>query len=166
MRFHLMTLELMSCLCDCFQYLLLGGIDGYGSLRLVPIAEQMARHRTPFPFILAETFTWLGEHAQDSSSVLGLMGSPLLLQLWAFEKLQVMDPPSDHLRFDYRSRVYVQRSRHLTGKTIEDWTAIFQDLTSEGVRWTCPWWYIERVKVSLYMLYVPLCGLTMAVGLS
>ncbi|KDP34433.1 hypothetical protein JCGZ_12793 [Jatropha curcas] len=88
------------------------------------------------------------------------------VQLWAFEKLQVMDPPSDHLRFDYRSRVYVQRSRHLTGKTIEDWTAIFQDLTSEGVRWTCPWWYIERVKVSLYMLYVPLCGLTMAVGLS
>ncbi|KDP29606.1 hypothetical protein JCGZ_19133 [Jatropha curcas] len=100
------------------QYLLLSGIDGCGSLRLVPIVKQMARRCMPLPFILAETFTWLGEHARDSSSVLGSMGSPLLLQ----------------------------------------------DLTSEGVRWTCPLWYIERVTVSSFVLYVPLCGLTTAVA--
>ncbi|KDP24776.1 hypothetical protein JCGZ_25432 [Jatropha curcas] len=54
-----------------------------------------------------------------------------LAQLWAFEKLQVIDPPSDHLMFDYRPRVYVRHRRHLTGETVEDWTTIFQDFTSE-----------------------------------
>ncbi|KDP27414.1 hypothetical protein JCGZ_20242 [Jatropha curcas] len=38
------------------------------------------------------------------------------------------------------------------------------DLTSEGARWTCPWWYIERVTISSYMLCVPLCGLSMALA--
>ncbi|KDP23037.1 hypothetical protein JCGZ_01651 [Jatropha curcas] len=75
-----------------------------------------------------------------------------------------MAPPPDHLMFDYRPRVYVRHQHHLTGEILEDWTAIFQDLTSEGVRWTCPWWYIERVTVSSYMLYVPLCGLSMALA--
>ncbi|KDP23175.1 hypothetical protein JCGZ_00086 [Jatropha curcas] len=64
------------CFCLLSQYLLLSGINGYGSLRLMPIVEQMARQCTHFSFILAETFTWLGEHARDSSSV---MRSPLLL---------------------------------------------------------------------------------------
>ncbi|KDP20557.1 hypothetical protein JCGZ_04201 [Jatropha curcas] len=68
------------CFCILSQYLLLSGIDGYCSLRLMPIVEQMARRRMPFPFILAETFIWLGEHAQDLSSVLSLMRSLLLLQ--------------------------------------------------------------------------------------
>ncbi|KDP25166.1 hypothetical protein JCGZ_24184 [Jatropha curcas] len=65
--------------CMPSQYLLLSGIDCYGSLRLMPIVEQMVRHRTAFPLIMAETFTWLGEHAWDPNSVLGLMGSLLLL---------------------------------------------------------------------------------------
>ncbi|KDP24831.1 hypothetical protein JCGZ_25315 [Jatropha curcas] len=62
------------------KYLLLSGIDSYGILRLVPIVEKMAKRHTPFPFILTKTFTWLGENARDSSSVLGPMGRPLLLQ--------------------------------------------------------------------------------------
>ncbi|KDP40445.1 hypothetical protein JCGZ_03860 [Jatropha curcas] len=90
--------------CIHSQYLLLNGINGYGSLRLVPIVEQMARHCMPFSLILAETFIWPEEHARNPSSVLGLMGSPHLLL------------------------------------------------------------YIERVTVSLYMLYVPLWGLTMSVA--
>ncbi|KDP27446.1 hypothetical protein JCGZ_19807 [Jatropha curcas] len=151
------------CFCILSQYLLLSGIDGYGSLRLVRIVEQMARHYTLFSLILPKTFIWLEEHAGDSSSVLGLMGSPLLLQLWAFEKLQMMDSQSDHLMFDYKPRVYIRCHYHLTDDTVEDWTAIFQNLTFKGVRWTCPWWYTEGVTVFSYMLYVPLCGLTMAV---
>ncbi|KDP40998.1 hypothetical protein JCGZ_03794 [Jatropha curcas] len=129
---------LLVCFCIISQYLLFSDIDGYGSLKLVLIIEQMARQRTCSPLILAETFTWLGEHAWDSSSVLGPIGSLLLLQLWALEKLQVMAPPSNHLIFDFRPRVYVRCQRHLIGKTLEDWTAIFQDLTFEGVRWNCP----------------------------
>ncbi|KDP45110.1 hypothetical protein JCGZ_19985 [Jatropha curcas] len=116
------------------QYLPLSGIDGYCNLRLVPIVEQMARRRTPFPLILAETFSWLGEHDWDPNSVLGPMRSPLLLQC------------------------------RLIDETVEDCAAIFQGLTSEGVRWTCPWWYMERVTVSSYMLCVPLYGLTMVVA--
>ncbi|KDP23021.1 hypothetical protein JCGZ_01684 [Jatropha curcas] len=54
------------CFCIISQYLLLNGIDDYGSLRLVPIVEHMARRRTPFPLILAKTFIWLGDHAQPS----------------------------------------------------------------------------------------------------
>ncbi|KDP35976.1 hypothetical protein JCGZ_10535 [Jatropha curcas] len=71
------------CFCILSQYLLLNGIDGYGSLRLMPIVEQMARCRTPFPLILAKTFIWLGEHAWDHSLVLGPMGSLLLLQAYS-----------------------------------------------------------------------------------
>ncbi|KDP34440.1 hypothetical protein JCGZ_11911 [Jatropha curcas] len=70
----------------------------------------------------------------------------------------------DHLMFDYRPRVYIRSQRRLIGETMEDWTVIFQDLTSEGVRWTGPWWYIERVTVSSYILCVPLCGLFMALA--
>ncbi|KDP41059.1 hypothetical protein JCGZ_03165 [Jatropha curcas] len=124
----------------------------------------MARRYTPFPLILVETFSWLGEHAQDPSSVLGPMGSPHLLQLWAFEKLQVMAPPSDHLMFDYRPRVYVYCQYRLIGETVEEWTAIFQDVTFEGVRWTCPWWYVEQVTISSYMHSVPRCGLSIALA--
>ncbi|KDP33119.1 hypothetical protein JCGZ_13566 [Jatropha curcas] len=64
------------CFCLLSQYLLLSEI---ADLRLVPIVEQTARRRTPFPFILAKTLTWLGDHARDSDSVPGLMGSLLLL---------------------------------------------------------------------------------------
>ncbi|KDP35486.1 hypothetical protein JCGZ_10933 [Jatropha curcas] len=39
------------CFCLLSHYLLLSGIDGYDSLRLVPIVEQMARRRTPFSLI-------------------------------------------------------------------------------------------------------------------
>ncbi|KDP34270.1 hypothetical protein JCGZ_12839 [Jatropha curcas] len=77
---------------------------------------------------------------------------------------EVMDPSLDHIMFDYRPQVYVRRHRHFTGETVEDWTAIFQDLNSEEVRWTCPWWFIERVTVSSYMLCAPLCGLNKAVA--
>ncbi|KDP43653.1 hypothetical protein JCGZ_22967 [Jatropha curcas] len=83
------------------------------------------------------------ENGQDPSSVLGLMGSQLLLQLWDFEKLQVMAPPLDHLMFDYRPQFYIHRQCHLIGETVEDWTTILRDLTFKGVRWTCPWWYIN-----------------------
>ncbi|KDP27478.1 hypothetical protein JCGZ_20013 [Jatropha curcas] len=83
---HAMSMDRTSPLWPslvCFfllsQYLPLSGIDDYGSLRLVPIIEQMARRHMPFPLILAETFTWLGEHTRDSSSMLGPMGSLLLL---------------------------------------------------------------------------------------
>ncbi|KDP21560.1 hypothetical protein JCGZ_03668 [Jatropha curcas] len=99
------------CFCILSQYLLLSGINDYCSLRLVPIVGQMARRRMPFPLILVETFIWLGDQARDPSLILGPMGSLLHLQSWAFEKLQVMDPPSDRLMFDYRPRVYVQRHR-------------------------------------------------------
>ncbi|KDP27389.1 hypothetical protein JCGZ_20213 [Jatropha curcas] len=51
------------CFCTLSQYLLLSDIDGISSLQLVPIVEQMTRRCTPFPLILAETFTWLGHHA-------------------------------------------------------------------------------------------------------
>ncbi|KDP23168.1 hypothetical protein JCGZ_00079 [Jatropha curcas] len=66
-----------------YQYLLLSGINSYGSLTLVHIVKQMARRHTPFPLVLAGTFTWLGEHARDSSSVLGsyLRGSQMNLPL-------------------------------------------------------------------------------------
>ncbi|KDP34742.1 hypothetical protein JCGZ_11268 [Jatropha curcas] len=103
-----------------------------------------------------QTFTLLGKHAWYPSSMLRPMGSPFLLQ--------VMAPPPDHLMFDCRPRVYVYRQHRLIGETVEDWTSIFQDLTSKGVRWTCPWWYIERVTVSFYMLCVPLYGLSMALA--
>ncbi|KDP21979.1 hypothetical protein JCGZ_03182 [Jatropha curcas] len=86
------------------------------------------------------------------------------ISLWAFKKIQVMNPPSDHLMSDYKSRVYVLCYRRLTGNTVENWTAIFQDLTTDGFRLTCPWWYIERVTVSFYLLCMPLCRLTMAVA--
>ncbi|KDP24685.1 hypothetical protein JCGZ_26506 [Jatropha curcas] len=111
------------CFCILSQYLLLRGITAMAAF--------------------AETFIWLGDHAWDSSSVLGPMWSLLLPLLWAFEKLQVIDPPSDHLMFDYRPRVYFRSHCRLTRDTVNEWTTIFQDLTAEGVRWTCPWWYIE-----------------------
>ncbi|KDP35466.1 hypothetical protein JCGZ_10859 [Jatropha curcas] len=44
------------CFYILSQYLLLNGIDGYGSLWVVPIVEQMATRCMPFPLILAETF--------------------------------------------------------------------------------------------------------------
>ncbi|KDP30073.1 hypothetical protein JCGZ_18621 [Jatropha curcas] len=66
--------------CILSQYLLLSGIDDYDSFRLLSIVEQMARHRMQLPLILAETFTWLGEHARDYSSIFYPMGSPFLLQ--------------------------------------------------------------------------------------
>ncbi|KDP47180.1 hypothetical protein JCGZ_25689 [Jatropha curcas] len=43
--------------CILSRCLLLSGIDGYGSLRLLPIVQQMARQCMPFPLTLAETFT-------------------------------------------------------------------------------------------------------------
>ncbi|KDP39757.1 hypothetical protein JCGZ_02777 [Jatropha curcas] len=106
------------CFCLLSQYLLLSGIDGYGSFRL------------------------------DSSSVLGLMGSPLLLQLWAFEKLQTMSLCPSSMSFDWRDcgrlDYYVSES-HLRGNQMA-------------------WWYIERVTISSYMLCVPLCGLSIVLA--
>ncbi|KDP36660.1 hypothetical protein JCGZ_07878 [Jatropha curcas] len=83
------------CFYILSQYLLLNGIDGYGSLQLVSIVKQMARRHTPLPLILAEMLTWLRDHARDSSSVLSPMGSPLLLQ--ALDRHQAV---SDYTRFE------------------------------------------------------------------
>ncbi|KDP46991.1 hypothetical protein JCGZ_02427 [Jatropha curcas] len=52
------------------------------------------------------------------------------ISLWAFEKLQVMAPPADHLMFDYRPQVYVPHLRRLIDETVEDWTANYRILPS------------------------------------
>ncbi|KDP20207.1 hypothetical protein JCGZ_10645 [Jatropha curcas] len=96
------------CFCILSQYLLLSGIDGYGSLRFVPIVEQTARRRTLFSLILVETFTWLGEHDWDSSSVLDPMGSPLLMQILPLRESDGLAPGVAY----YPSRVTRQYGRY------------------------------------------------------
>ncbi|KDP43307.1 hypothetical protein JCGZ_24228 [Jatropha curcas] len=79
--------------CILSQYLLLSVINGYGSLQLVTRVKQMARRRMLFLLILVETLTWLGDSARDSSSVLGLMGSSLLLQRVIVSSYMLCVPP-------------------------------------------------------------------------
>ncbi|KAI8563783.1 hypothetical protein RHMOL_Rhmol03G0135700 [Rhododendron molle] len=77
------------CLCLLATFLLLQP-DGQASSLLVSVAAQIDDHKDVSPMVLAETLMGLDAMYDGQTNVFG--GSPLFLQLWLCDKLNLLEP--------------------------------------------------------------------------
>jgi len=127
-----------------------------GDIRLLSVAYDMAYHGcTPHMLIMGETMGWVYDiSVGERPFSIHRRGCPILLQIWAYEKLCVLPPVLDEHCAQYGPRHLRSRfSRQLV------------DTDNILIRWTCPWWRITAVTVSsLNRGYVLYCSLDHAMA--
>ena len=103
---------------------------------------------------------WVYDTATRPDVTISLRGCPILLQVWAYEKLGLVAPVSDDQIGCYRSN-HFQRRRMLINFR-HDWGHSIMPFTNARfIRWTCPWWRLTRMTVETHLVrYVIYCSLS------
>ncbi|KDP22734.1 hypothetical protein JCGZ_02526 [Jatropha curcas] len=124
---------------------------GIGDFRLLTVVRDMQMyHHTVFMMIVGETMCWVRDIALHITNFnVHHCGCPMLLQVWALDKLSLILPVPARLIPSYGPANFRSRTRGRSD---------FGD--NPTIRWTCPWWRIRIVTTGSmnlnYVLYVSL----------
>ena len=140
--------------CLYAQFLLISP-DKMGDIQIAHIMEQVEEGANPFSVILAETLIGL-DSAKEGGK---FQESPLLLQIWLKEKLSLIMPPANPLRFkprQWKSRSLQHPEPVMTGPK---WHEFLSTRSDDKIQWHCSWWQLSHVTREFFGHCVPLAGL-------
>lgn len=125
-------------ICLLARFLLVSA-DGKFSPKLVDVAAQVVEGKDFVPMVLAETL--LGLDKVHSKASMSFAGSPLLLQMWLFDKVNLLEKvviPKG--REYYYAKFYARNydSRLIKHHdTVEGWKQWFSTLMANDINWLC-----------------------------
>jgi len=110
---HITPLIRRRALCFCLvqRYLFEGmlGKSALGDMRLMSLVEQVEGGRTCAHIVLAETI--YGLDLKKWGRERAFLGSPIMLQVWLMEHLNLLEPPVNYER--YEANQLKNRKRHM-----------------------------------------------------
>ncbi|KAF5931961.1 hypothetical protein HYC85_028132 [Camellia sinensis] len=141
------------CLCLLSHFLLSPGFGGF-SIRLIEVAQGLKEGKGCIAMTLAETLIGLDSIYRRETT--RFAGSPLLLQVWLMDKLQVVDScPA------YSARGYFFRQRLVDAPDEKWWLDWMCNLSADRIVWRCPRLNLPAMSYSMSRLIgIHLIGLT------
>ena len=126
-----------------------------GDIQIAHIMEQVEEGANPFPVILTKTLIGL-DSAKEGGN---FQGSLLLLQIWMKEKLCLIMPPANPLKFkprQWKSRSLQHPEPIMTGPK---WHEFLSTRSDDKIQWHWSWWQLSHMTREFFGHCVPLAGL-------
>ncbi|KAI8571783.1 hypothetical protein RHMOL_Rhmol01G0145800 [Rhododendron molle] len=131
------------CICLLAAFLLVPSV-GQPSPLLVGVAAQIEAHKDVAPLVLTETLIGLDVTRAGRTRVFG--GSPLLLQVWLCDKLNLLTPPAND--WWYRASGWNHTFQVIMYRNEDDWADFFASLDDDDIAWRCHWLRLPAMTMS------------------
>ncbi|KAI8568249.1 hypothetical protein RHMOL_Rhmol02G0184000 [Rhododendron molle] len=116
------------CMCLLAAYLLVPSA-GHASSALASVVVQVEARKDVIPMVLAETLIGLDKFCSGETETFG--GSPLLLQIWLCDKVNVLTiPPSN---WAYEARLLSQRCFEFEDRSRAEWVDFLRRRRAETI---------------------------------
>ncbi|KAF5933240.1 hypothetical protein HYC85_029411 [Camellia sinensis] len=116
--------------------------SGGSSVRLTEVAQGLKEGKSRIAMTLAEMLMGLDAFYRHETT--RLAGSPLLLQVWLMDKLQIVDSCPAYL-----ARGYFFRHRLVNALDEGWWFAWMCRLSADRITWRCPWLSLPAMSYNM-----------------
>ncbi|KAK9992505.1 hypothetical protein SO802_027490 [Lithocarpus litseifolius] len=108
---------------------------GFVDARAISVVNQIKDDDNLVPLILAETLLGLDSVFQGGESQ-NFLGSPLALQIWLMERLEMIATFVDYGPENFLSRTILKIECQIES----DWVKFLNKKSNASIRWNCYWW--------------------------